>query len=93
MQSIDYCEGGRFSCYIDANMNMMPCSFGNQDSKWFVSLRNNTIEDAWNSEVFEKFRDSLRNSCQWCDKREMCAGGCTICRDIVLCDCACKNLV
>lgn len=86
MDSIDFCEGGRFSMYIDANMNAMPCSFGNQDSKWFVSLRDHTIEEAWNSDVFHKFRQSLRLSCGSCAERSACAGGCPICRDIVLCN-------
>ena len=86
LDSIDFCEGGRFSMYIDAHMNAMPCSFGNQDSKWFVSLRDHTIQEAWNSEVFENFRYSLRNSCMSCKDRLLCGGGCPICRNIVLCN-------
>ena len=31
MQSLDFCEGARYSAYVDANMNMMPCSFANQN--------------------------------------------------------------
>ena len=86
LASVDYCEGGRFSAYIDANMNMMPCSFGNQDKKWYVSLRDHTIEEAWNSEVFEKFRFSLRNSCMGCAQRECCGGGCPIVNQVTLCN-------
>lgn len=86
LQSIDFCEGGRHSMYIDANLNAMPCSFGNQDSKWFVDLHKYSIEEAWNSEVFNRFRYSLQNSCLSCSKRNCCAGGCPICRDIVLCN-------
>lgn len=86
MNSMDFCEAGRFSMYIDADMNAMPCSFGNQNPKYFVSLRNHTISEAWHGEIFEAFRNSLRNSCPSCAKREMCAGGCPICREIVLCD-------
>lgn len=93
LDSIDFCEGGRYSMYIDAQMNAMPCSFGNQDSKWYVSLRDHTIEEAWNSDVFNRFRDSLRNSCPGCQKRACCAGGCPICREIVLCNNAEKALV
>ena len=96
LDSVDYCEGARFSAYIDANMNTMPCSFGNQDSKWFVSLRDHTIEEAWNSEVFERFRYSLKNSCAGCKDRAGCAGGCPIVNQVTLCDraeksFACKN--
>lgn len=86
LQSVDFCEGARFSCYIDANMNMMPCSFGNQDSKYYVSLRDHSIKDAWNSDVFNDFRWHLLCSCPKCNKRTACAGGCPICRDIVLCN-------
>lgn len=93
LQSIDFCEGGRHSMYIDAHMNAMPCSFGNQDKKWYVDLHTHTIEEAWRSEVFERFRASLKNSCPGCDKRNCCAGGCPICRDIVLCNNTEKHLV
>lgn len=93
LQSIDFCEGGRHSMYIDANMNAMPCSFGNQDSKWYVSLKTHTIEEAWNGEVFERFRNSLRYSCPNCSKRAGCAGGCPICREVVLCNNTEKELV
>jgi len=93
LDSLDFCEGGRHSMYIDADMNAMPCSFGNQDKRWFVSLREHTIEEAWNSAVFESFRASLKYSCPGCEKRATCAGGCPICRDIVLCDRPEKDLV
>lgn len=93
LHSIDYCEGGRHSMYIDAHMNAMPCSFGNQDSNWHVSLRDHTIQEAWSGEVFDRFRSSLKNSCPNCPKRNGCAGGCPICREIVLCDNVEKELV
>ena len=86
MDSVDYCEGGRHSMYIDANLNAMPCSFGNQDPAWHVSLLDHTIQEAWDSEVFERFRNSLRTSCARCKVRSVCAGGCPISRDIVLCE-------
>lgn len=93
LHSIDFCEGGRHSMYIDAHMNAMPCSFGNQDSKWFVSLYEHTIQEAWDSDVFNKFRYSLSHSCPNCSKRNCCAGGCPICRDIVLCNNPERDLV
>ena len=86
LDSIDFCEGARYSAYIDANMNMMPCSFANQDSNWFVNLRENTIQDAWDSDIFEKFRYSLRNSCSSCKNRTCCGGGCPLVNQITLCD-------
>ncbi|MGN0483882.1 MAG: SPASM domain-containing protein [Lachnospiraceae bacterium] len=84
--SLDYCEGARFSAYIDADGNMMPCSFANQNSDWFVSLREHTIQEAWDSEIFEKFRYSLRNSCGGCKNRANCAGGCPLVNQITLCN-------
>lgn len=86
MDTLDYCEGGRFSAYIDANMNMMPCSFANQDSSWFVSLKDHTIQEAWDSPVFDKFRYSLRHSCKKCINRMSCAGGCPLVNNITLCN-------
>ena len=86
MRSMDYCESGLFSAYIDCNLNMMPCSFCNQDSKYYVSLKENTIEQAWNSKVFEDFRQSRLNSCLQCSKRQYCAGGCPITSEITLCN-------
>lgn len=93
LDSVDYCEGGRFSAYIDANMNMMPCSFGNQDNKWYVSLRDHTIEEAWNSDVFKNFRFSLKHSCPKCKNRENCAGGCPIVNQVTLCNRKERNFV
>lgn len=84
--SLDFCEGARYSGYIDANMNMMPCSFANQNSDWFVSLKKYTIQEAWDSEIFEKFRYSLRNSCNKCKDRQKCAGGCPLINQITLCN-------
>lgn len=86
LDSLDFCEGARYSGYIDANMNMMPCSFANQNSDWFVDLREHTIQEAWDSEIFEKFRYSLRNSCSGCKNRQNCAGGCPLVNQITLCN-------
>ena len=86
MDSIDFCEAARYSAYIDADMNMMPCSFGNQNPKYFISLRDHTIEEAWHSEVFEQFRDYMQFACPNCQNRSQCGGGCPICKDIVLCN-------
>ena len=85
MNSVDTCEGGRFSCYCTSDMKLLPCSF-DQSLKWAVDLRENTIQEAWDSEQFESFRSSLRNSCKGCSVRENCMGGCPIKREVVLCD-------
>lgn len=86
LDTLDFCEGGRYSAYIDANMNMMPCSFANQNPDWFVSLRDHTIQEAWDSEIFDKFRYPLKHSCAGCKNREHCAGGCPLVNQITLCN-------
>ena len=90
--SIDTCEAARWSCYITSDMKMLPCSFDNQDLKWAVDLNTHTIQEAWDSDVFEDFRNHFRCSCSNCIDKENCRGGCPICRDIVLCDRECKDL-
>lgn len=85
LEAIDTCEGGRYSCYITSDMYLLPCSF-DQERKYAISLRENTIEEAWNSEQFDKFRNILRNSCLNCKKRANCMGGCPLHKEIVLCN-------
>ena len=84
--SLDTCEGARWSAYITPDMKMLPCSFDNQQRRWSVDLRSNTIKEAWDSEIFEDFRNRLRTACPDCEKRELCMGGCPICPEIVLCN-------
>lgn len=91
LDSLDFCEGARYSMYIDANMNAMPCSFANQNPDWFVDLHTHTIQEAWDSDIFEKFRYSLRHSCPGCGKRNCCAGGCPLVNEITLCNSSCRE--
>lgn len=92
MESLDTCEGGRFSCYIGSDMVMTPCSF-DQNNEFQVSLMDvkenskvlNTIEQAWNSEAFNRFRKKLQSACPNCKKRSLCMGGCPLMPQIVLC--------
>lgn len=83
--SFDTCEGGRWSMYITSDMKALPCSFDNQDMKWAYDISNDTIQHAWDSEVFEDFRNHFRNSCPNCERRRECMGGCPIRKEIVLC--------
>lgn len=85
LESLDACEGGRFSCYISADMHMTPCSF-DQERRYYVSLRGNTIEEVWNSEPFCIFRNHFLNSCPGCSKRDFCMGGCPLMPEIVFCN-------
>ena len=91
-ESLDTCEGGRYSCYIGADMTMVPCSF-DQPKKYQVSLHGFTIEEAWNSEPFEQFRNRMRGACPGCDKKNLCMGGCPLMPEIVFCNSAERKLV
>lgn len=84
-ESIDSCEGGRFSMYITADMLALPCSFDNQEKIWAYDLKGSSIENAWNSKQFNDFRSHFHNSCKGCKNRTSCYGGCPIRRNIVIC--------
>lgn len=85
VSSIDACEAARFSMYIDSEMNAYPCSFDNQAGKYKESLRNKSIADVWNGEVFETFRDIKKEECVNCNFCKVCNGGCKLQLDIDLC--------
>jgi len=85
MNSLDTCESGRWSAYITPDMKMLPCSFDNQQQKWSIDLKTHSIEEAWNSNKFNQFRNHFINSCRSCQKRELCMGGCPITPEIILC--------
>ena len=89
--SLDACEGARWSAYITPDMKMLPCSFDNQSRRWEVDLRHSSIQEAWNSEIFNDFRNRLRTACPDCDKKALCLGGCPICPEIVLCKAKCSH--
>lgn len=84
--SIDTCEGGRWSMYIDSDLDALPCSFDNQGKRWATSLHDHTIQEVWDGKIFESFRSHFKKSCSGCDKRAACMGGCPIVPQIVLCD-------
>lgn len=85
LDSIDTCEGARYSAYITPDMKIVPCSF-DQNLIWACSLRQYTIQEAWESIEFEKFRSTLKMSCPKCDKKNYCLGGCPVKNEIVLCN-------
>lgn len=85
INSLDTCEGGRWSAYISADMKMMPCSFDNQLERWAVDLNKHKIIEAWNSEKFNNFREHFHNSCRKCENNIFYMGGCPIAPEIVLC--------
>lgn len=82
---LDTCEGARWSAYITSDMKLLPCSFDNQAQRWAVDLAKNTIAEAWESDIFEDFRNHFVQSCPGCKHRTKCMGGCPIVPEIVLC--------
>lgn len=84
--SLDSCEGARFSMYITADMIALPCSFDNVNQKYGYSIKNKTVEDAWNSKPFNEFRSKLKTNCTGCSKRISCLGGCPLEPSIILCN-------
>ena len=52
-----------------------------------------SIEEAWNSEPFERFRDRMRGACPECSKKSLCMGGCPLMPEIVFCDEAERKIV
>lgn len=85
-RSLDSCEGARFSMYVTSDMKALPCSFDNQKLRWAYDLTGHTIQEAWESEPFEQFRNIHRNACPGCEMRHECRGGCPICPQVVLCE-------
>lgn len=83
-EAIETCEGARFSGYISPDMMMLPCSF-DQPQQYGVSLREHSLEDAWNSPSFDRFRNILVTACPTCPQRVECMGGCPLVPEIVLC--------
>lgn len=86
LDSLDTCEGARWSAYITPDMKMLPCSFDNQDQYWAVDLRKYTIKEAWDSIEFQKFREHFERACPDCERRRFCMGGCPIKPEITLCN-------
>lgn len=84
-ESMDTCEGARFSMYITPDMIALPCSF-DQEYRWGVDLNSHSIQEAWDSEEFNDFRRHLQESCPNCQNRVECMGGCPIKPQIVLCN-------
>lgn len=84
--SIDTCEGGRYSMYITSDMYALPCSFDNQDMKYAFNISNDSIQNAWDSNQFESFRNHFKLSCPNCKDKLGCLGGCPLVNQITLCN-------
>lgn len=81
---LDTCEATRFTCYIDADMIMHPCSFDVRH-QYTYDLKKGRIIDGWLSEPFKRVRDILKKGCPNCKYNASCHGGCFLHKEIVLC--------
>ncbi|MDO4810465.1 MAG: radical SAM protein [Eubacteriales bacterium] len=72
-ESIELCEAARFSMYIDSHSIAYPCSFGREKKEHSVNLQSCTLEDAWASEQFTRFRDQQSQQCLKC-MADVCRG-------------------
>lgn len=82
--SVDTCEGAKFSCYISSDMIMVPCSF-DQRHHYGVDLKLFKIKEAWESNLFNEFRSHMKINCRGCADHKTCMSGCPLERTIVLC--------
>lgn len=82
---IEACEAGRFSAYVSPDFRLFPCSF-EQNPSFGVSLADASVEAAWNSPAFERFRERFQGRCSGCQKFSLCFGGCPIVPEITLCN-------
>lgn len=84
-ETIEPCEGARFSCYISSELIMTPCSF-DTEQKFGVSLYEYSIKEAWFSNKFKAFRKNPLKRCMSCKLKEYCLGGCPLIPEIILCN-------
>ena len=66
INSIELCESGRFSMYVDHNFKAFPCSFARYDPMFDLDLNRMSILDAWTSDAFSEFRTKQANLCTHC---------------------------
>lgn len=85
---IDSCECGFFSVYIDESLNVMPCSFCNDDN-YKYNLKKFDFEEIWENK-FSNYRNFItqygRTDCGDCDKVDDCRGRCPFFEDLFLCE-------
>lgn len=66
IESIEFCEAARFSMYINSRCIAFPCSFGIEDETFSVNLKQHSLQEAWESESFAKFREKQTKVCANC---------------------------
>jgi radical SAM protein with 4Fe4S-binding SPASM domain len=88
LETVDFCEAGRFSGYISENLLLYPCSFMNDISNKGIDLKTTSLIDGWqNGDEFISIRQRLDSpgsqnppivACKTCDSYSFCHGGCQI---------------
>ena len=66
-ESVEFCEAARFSMYINSQCVAFPCSFGIENNIFAVDLKRYTLQEAWESESFSKFRKQQTEICAGCN--------------------------
>lgn len=87
-ETVEYCEAARFSAFISEELKMYPCSFYNDTGRGGIDLKTVSLQDGWKQGIeFVNMRERLSKSgnqeylieqCKWCEKYEMCHGGCQV---------------
>ena len=90
---MDSCEAGRFSCFVDYELSVYPCSFYNRGESTALNLKITSFEDIWYGKFFVEWRQKFRNQVEVCSPNcfnetmaKECLGGCPIFKDINLCE-------
>ncbi len=85
---IDSCECGFFSIYINESLDVMPCSFCNND-KFSFNLRQFSFEEIWHDKLSD-YRKQVgttgQSGCAGCSKTSDCRGRCLLFPELFLCD-------
>ena len=79
IDSVDFCEAGRFSAFISEDLKMYPCSFmvnGTEGEDLYIK----DIEEAWrDGNELKLIREKINNNnCIKCNFFNICHGGCRI---------------
>lgn len=88
LETIEFCEAGRFSAFISEKGILFPCSFMNDTDCTGIDLRKTTLEQGWRfGDEFQRIRQQLTvpgmqlfpiEKCKQCTQYPICHGGCPI---------------
>lgn len=85
-ETVEYCEGGRFSAFISEDLKLYPCSFLKGSESNGIDLKKISLHKGWaEGEQFMEIRERIAtqgnqrtpiNKCCNCDRYDLCHGGC-----------------